>query len=443
MLALVVSLLGAGTVLAFGEPEPAAAAPSTSQAWVTGVSAVTGTGVGAQRTLTFDTGITAVEQTTSFTGDCSMENSGAFAGTNATAFTEPDPPANARMANALCVGPAAGGGSRVASVTFSKPIIAPVIHPWNLDASRGGATGTSITGNPISLTVLDKNNALEVTGTTFNSTFQPAINAGCAGNDGSNPNGGCGSLRLTADGPIGAFTLANNTADSPLPAAGGNDSWGYALSYPTAPLTKAFDPATISVGDTSRLTFRITNPASPTQPTLTPLDFTDVLSSGLTIADASFTDNAELRLKASLIDLDADLVVIDCANRQGGPLTLSALHAADSVLYAAVASDAGVDGVNGAQRTVAAFRRHMAAIGASAGINELGVAVTRDGTGFMSFSETDSIDQLRGLAPIIEPVVPHLSIVPESRLAGEWYGNYRKGIAVRDSYAAIVGKVLQ
>lgn len=154
-------------------------------------------------------------------------------------------------------------------------------------------------------------------------------------------------------------------------------------------------------------------------------------------------DYAELRLKTSLTDLDADLVVIDCANRQGGPLTLSALHAAQSVLYAATASDSGVDGVTGAQRTVAAFRRHMAAIGAAAGIDEAGVAVTRDGTGFMSFSETDAIDQLRELAPIIEPIVPHLSIVPESRMAGEWFGNYRKGTAVRDSYAAIVGKVIR
>lgn len=154
-------------------------------------------------------------------------------------------------------------------------------------------------------------------------------------------------------------------------------------------------------------------------------------------------DFAELRLKASLTDLAADLVVIDCANRQGGPLTLSALHAAEKVLYAATASDSGVDGVTGAQRTVEAFRRSMKRLGAASGIGEAGVAVTRDGTGFMSFSETDAIEQIRELAPIIDPIVPHLSIVPESRMAGEWYGNFRKGQAVRDAYAAIVGKAIQ
>ncbi|WP_417512531.1 ParA family protein [Microbacterium sp.] len=154
-------------------------------------------------------------------------------------------------------------------------------------------------------------------------------------------------------------------------------------------------------------------------------------------------DYAELRLKQSLSGLDADLVVIDCANRQGGTLTLSALHASEAVLYAATASDSGVDGVTGAQRTVEAYRRHMAALGAATGIEEAGVAVTRDGTGFMSFSETDAIEQIRELAPVVDPIVPHLSIVPEVRMAGEWYGAYRKGQAVRDAYAAIVGKVIR
>ncbi|WP_424937778.1 MULTISPECIES: ParA family protein [Bacteria] len=152
-------------------------------------------------------------------------------------------------------------------------------------------------------------------------------------------------------------------------------------------------------------------------------------------------DYAELRLKQALAGLDADLVVIDCANRQGGPLTLSALHASESVLYAATANDSGVDGVTGAQRTVEAYKRHMGALGASTGIEEVGVAVTRDAYGFLSYSETDAIEQIRALTPIIEPVVPFLPIVPEVRLAGEWYGGYRKGQAVRDAYAAIVGKV--
>lgn len=154
-------------------------------------------------------------------------------------------------------------------------------------------------------------------------------------------------------------------------------------------------------------------------------------------------DYAELRLKTSLVDLQADVVVIDCANRQGGPLTLSALHAADRVLYAATASDSGVDGVTGAQRTVDTFRRSMARLGAATTIEEAGVVMTRDGTGFLSYAEQDAIDQVRELAPIIEPIVPHLAIVPEVRMAGEWYGAYRKGAPIRDAYTEVMRKVIR
>jgi cellulose biosynthesis protein BcsQ len=154
-------------------------------------------------------------------------------------------------------------------------------------------------------------------------------------------------------------------------------------------------------------------------------------------------DFAELRLKASLTDLPADVVVIDCANRQGGPLTLSALHASDAVLYAATASDSGVDGVTGAQRTVTAFRRSMERLGAAATIAEAGAVITRDGTGFMSFAETDAIEQIRALTTVLEPIVPKLSIVPEVRMAGEWYGNYRKGQVVAAAYADVYGKVIR
>lgn len=286
MLALVGGLFGAAAGVALGEPSPASAATSASQAWVTSVSAVTGSGVGATRTLTFDSGITATETTTAETGSCApFGTGGAIAGeTNVPAFLEPDPSGAVRAANINCTGPLAGGGSRTASVQLSKPVIAPVIHLVNLDASRAGVSGAGIT-----LTELAKNNAMEVAGTTLNSTLQQALQTGCAANDGSNPNGACGSFRLTSATPVTSFTLANNTAGSTLPAAGNNDSWSYTLSYPTAPLTKQFSPAEITVGDTSRLTFRIANPANPTQPTLTPLDFMDQLPAGVTLATAGAT----------------------------------------------------------------------------------------------------------------------------------------------------------
>ncbi|WP_435747353.1 DUF6923 family protein, partial [Nocardioides sp. SYSU DS0663] len=258
---------------------------SPTQAWVTGVSGVTGSGVGATRTLTFDTGLTATEETTGVTGSCAPFGAGgAIAGeTNVPAFLEPDPTTAVRGANSNCMGPPAGGGSRTSRVELSKPVIAPVVHVVNLDASRLGITGTGL-----SLTQLAKNNALEVAGTTLNTTLQQALQNGCAANDGTNPNGGCGSFRLTASSPVTAFNLANNTANSPLTTAY-NDSWSYTLSYPTAPLTKAFSPSRIPVGSTAELTFTIDNPDDPTQPTLSPMGFTDALPTGVEVADADVT----------------------------------------------------------------------------------------------------------------------------------------------------------
>jgi chromosome partitioning protein len=59
--------------------------------------------------------------------------------------------------------------------------------------------------------------------------------------------------------------------------------------------------------------------------------------------EADRADHMELRLAASLEGLDADIVVIDCPNRQGGPLILSALNASDTVVYAASPNTDGVD----------------------------------------------------------------------------------------------------
>lgn len=151
----------------------------------------------------------------------------------------------------------------------------------------------------------------------------------------------------------------------------------------------------------------------------------------------------ELRLATSLDGLDADLVVIDCANRQGGPLTLSALHASNAVLYAATASDSGVDGVQGAQRTVRRYTAARERMSAPVDLAEVGAAVTRAGTGFMSYAETDAIDAIRDLTVLLDPIVPHLSIVPEVRLAGEWFGKYRKGQPVAAAYTDIMRKVIR
>lgn len=158
---------------------------------------------------------------------------------------------------------------------------------------------------------------------------------------------------------------------------------------------------------------------------------------GLSVTEAGAPEYAEFQLQKSLQGWDVDLVVIDCANRQGGILTRSAFLASTDVLYAAVAGDSGIEGVEGAQRSVRRFNDAFQAV------HELGVAMSRSGTGFMSYAETDSIDQVRELAPIVGSIVPYLAIVPESRIAGEWYGKYRKGQPVAHAYGEITREVVR
>jgi hypothetical protein len=50
---------------------------------------------------------------------------------------------------------------------------------------------------------------------------------------------------------------------------------------------------------------------------------------------------------------------------------------------------------------------------------------------------------MRDTGLLLTPVVPDRAIVPEVRLAGEWYGNYRKGGPVLDAYAEIVKQVIR
>ena len=159
--------------------------------------------------------------------------------------------------------------------------------------------------------------------------------------------------------------------------------------------------------------------------------------------EADRADHAELRLKVSLQGLDADVVVIDCPNRQGGPLTLSALNAADTVIYAAKPNGDGVDGVEGARRTVAHFRKNRERLGAPATLHEAGIVVGEVKETIMSRPAMASIDELRETGMMLTPLVPDRAIVPEVRLSGDWYGNYRKGAPVLDAYTEIVGKVIR
>lgn len=162
--------------------------------------------------------------------------------------------------------------------------------------------------------------------------------------------------------------------------------------------------------------------------------------------EADRADHAELRLNISLTGLSADVVVIDCPNRQSGPLTLSALNAADTVVYAATAATAtsdGIDGVEGARRTVAQFRRHRQQLGAPDTLTEAGIVVGGVKETIMSRAAVASLEELRATGLFLEPLIPDRAIVQEVRISGEWYGQYRKGSRVLDAYTAIAKKVLR
>lgn len=159
--------------------------------------------------------------------------------------------------------------------------------------------------------------------------------------------------------------------------------------------------------------------------------------------EADRADHAELRLRTSLIGVEADLVVLDCPNRQGGPLTLAALNAADTVVYAATATTDGVDGVAGARRSVQHFKRSRELIGAPVNLLEAGIIVGAVQETIMSRIAGASIDQLRDTGLLLTPLVPHRTIVQEMRLTQEWYGAYRKGTPVVDAYKELARKIIR
>ncbi|MDZ5146367.1 ParA family protein [Microbacterium testaceum] len=155
------------------------------------------------------------------------------------------------------------------------------------------------------------------------------------------------------------------------------------------------------------------------------------------------TPGLELRLRESLADLDADVVILDCPNRQGGPLTLSAFHAADAIIYAASPTSDGVSGVRGAQRSVAEFQRLMERMNSTTTLREAGIVLGNLSETVISRVAKNAIDELRETGLLLTPIVPARTIVQESRTSGEWYGHFRKGEPVLSAYQEITRKVLQ
>jgi uncharacterized repeat protein (TIGR01451 family) len=297
---LVSGVLAAASVLAWmvAWSPPASAVVSPSQQWMTSAGPNI-TGPGQTMNIGFGTsGVTAALDVTSGTnippGAWPTDLGAPLTsfGPNVTPFIEPDPPANA---DSIAQGtPIAPGGSQSSVVTFNKPVIGPILHVVNLDGSYVDIGGTTTTGAPIAVTPLARNNELVITGNRLNSDQDPAVVGGCELDDTSNPNGSCGSLQMGPGSPVvQSFTMNN---------VGIADTWEWSLSFPTAPLTKQFSPNRIPDGGVSALTFTIDNPTNPGQVTLTPLDFTDALPAGVTLADGTVSNNGHCGGSPSVTD---------------------------------------------------------------------------------------------------------------------------------------------
>jgi chromosome partitioning protein len=159
--------------------------------------------------------------------------------------------------------------------------------------------------------------------------------------------------------------------------------------------------------------------------------------------EAERVDYGELRLNASLEGLNADVVVIDCPNRQGGLLTQSALTAADTVVYAATPNRDGVKGFEGAQTSVRKFKQARERMGAPANLHEAGIVVSNLKDTIPSRVAKVAMQEFESTGLLIYPAVPQRVIVDTVRYSNEWVHAYRKGDPIVAAYKAIAKKVLR
>ena len=320
--AMVVSLVLVASTMVVGvlaiNTTSASAAASPSQAWATTLSAGSPTGgtgtpvIGETRTWGYSNGVTAAEKITALSplfpasNFCTWDNVGtvpfgvALGQANVLQAYSPTPPTNATTAEEGC----GKSASETVSYTYSQTVINPILHV-KLNASASiTIAGTTTTGAPITLTTVRKAPGLTVTGNVINPSpvVDTTPNTGCEAQDGTNGNTECASIQL--NGPISTFSFMLN---APLTTNGGAAI--FLWSFPTATLTKTFTPTSIPVGGTSALTFSIASPNDEAQSTLTPLDFTDVLPSGVTIANTTVTNNGSCGTPVVANNLGAALAV--------------------------------------------------------------------------------------------------------------------------------------
>lgn len=171
-----------------------------------------------------------------------------------------------------------------------------------------------------------------------------------------------------------------------------------------------------------------------------------VIPSGRTLStrEEGAGDQSDLRLRRAVAALasEADLIVLDLPNRQGGPITRNALNAADSVIYAATLSPDGVAGVEGAKLSVDRFRAGRREIGAPEQVKDAGIIAGAYRSNIPTRIDKAGLASLEATGQLLHPVVPHRTIVQECRATGEWYGRYDRGRPVMDAYRELAEQVI-
>lgn len=162
------------------------------------------------------------------------------------------------------------------------------------------------------------------------------------------------------------------------------------------------------------------------------------------LIEAGHADGQELRLRRALAGVQADVVIIDCPNRQGGVLTQNALYAAQGVVYAAKPDTDGREGVEGAMQSVRRHQRNLAALGVPNVVREAGIVLGATTTTVQPRIERHTIDTLSEQHSdlLLRPFVPSRTIVRESRETSSWYGNYDAGAPVVTAYEDIAAQII-
>lgn len=163
-------------------------------------------------------------------------------------------------------------------------------------------------------------------------------------------------------------------------------------------------------------------------------------SRNLSNREADVADGLEFRLKRSLLGNTSELVFIDMPNRQGGPIIKAALTAMDAIIYAAKLDGDGIDGVVGARQTVAKFNANRDLIGSSERVQEVGIIAGAISTTIIPAVEKAAFEDLEGMGLLLKPMIPKRTIVQQTRLTGEWFGNYRAGRPVAEAYRELLEK---